>query len=113
MDVFGDIELLDITDQTENLLVENMTERKMIIETRPSYPANKLTFTIADFTKDKVIKFFNIYFDLNEQYQYDVGVVMEDSKRNFMNSFESYNSSFYKLKQTGVHTEMFQLSSQS
>ena len=67
---------------------------KMMIETRPSYPSDKLTFNVAGLTKDKVIKFFylNIYLILNEKY--DVNVVLEDSKRNFMNSFES----FYKCK---------------
>ena len=63
--------------------LENMTE--MMIDTRPTYPSSKLTFTIANITKDKAIRFFNIYLTLNGTF--DVDVVLEDSKRNFLNSF--------------------------
>ena len=84
-DVFNSIGLEYIEDLSPDLSVENMTELEMVIETRPTYPSNKLTFSIADFTKDKVIQFFNIALNLNEQY--DVDVVLEDSKRNNMNSF--------------------------
>ena len=66
---------------------EDMMRREMVIENpRPSYPSNKLTFNIADETKEKVIKFFSIFLNLNEQF--DVNVVLEDSKRSLMNSFE-------------------------
>ena len=69
------------------LSVGNMREMKMMIETRPSYPSDKLTLNVADLTKDRVIKFFyfNLFLNLNEKY--DVNLVLEDSKRNFMNSF--------------------------
>ena len=83
-EVFDSIELAYITDQTVDLSVEYMREMEMMIETRPSYPSSKITFSIADFTKDKV-HFLNININLNEQY--DVDVVLEDSKRNNMNSF--------------------------
>ena len=86
MDIFNSIVLENLREgHFEHLSVTNMREMKMIIETRPSYPSDKLTFNIADFTKDKVIQFFNIDLNLNEQY--DVDAVLEDSKRNFMNSF--------------------------
>ena len=52
--------------------------------TRPTYPSSRLTFSIANFTKDKAIRFFNIGLILNEKY--DIDVVLEDSKRNFLNS---------------------------
>ena len=68
-----------------DLYLEDMINMEMVIENRPSYPSNKLTFTIADEIKDKVIKFFSIYLNLNDKY--DVDLVLEDSKRNFMNSF--------------------------
>ena len=93
MDVFNHIGLEYNTDVF--LSVKNMTERKMMIKTRPSYPSSKLTFNIADLTKEKNIDFLNIVLILNEQY--DVDVVLEDSKRNFMNSCKSYNVFFYNL----------------
>ena len=57
----------------------------MIIETRPSYPANKLTFSIANITKNKAIRFFDINLNLNGQF--DVDVTLEDPNRNLSNSF--------------------------
>ena len=87
-EVFYSIELVYVHDPVVDLLVENMTEMDMMIDTRPSYPSNKLTFTIADFTKDDVIHSFNIFLNLNDQY--DVDVVLEDSKRNFLNSFRFF-----------------------
>ena len=84
-EVFYSIELVYVHDPVVDLSIENMTEMEMMIETRPSYPSNKLTFSITDFTKDKVIHYFNIMLFLNEQY--DVDVVIEDSKRNFLNTF--------------------------
>ena len=87
-----------------DLSLENMREMEMVIENqRPSYPTNKLTFTIDDEIKNKVIKYFSIALNLNDKY--DVDLVLEDSKRNFMNSFEVILS-LYKLKQIRVHTEM-------
>ena len=93
MEVFEGI-YLDIRDQIVNLSVEKIREMKMMIETRPSFPSNKLTFTIDNFTKDKAINYFEIVLTLNEQY--DVDLVLEDSKRNFVNSLESLFFSFYK-----------------
>ena len=86
LDVFGAIEYsYYITDQKtkskyELFWVKEMTEKKMMIETRPRYPSNKLSFTIANITKDKPIRFFNIYLNLNEQF--DVDLVLENSQRN-------------------------------
>ena len=50
-----------------NFYLEDMIRREMVIENqRPSYPTNKLTFTIDDEIKDKVIKFFSIFLNLND-----------------------------------------------
>ena len=62
----------------------NMTEMKMMIETRPRYPSNQLTFTIANITKG-TIRFVNIF--LSSDAKFDVDLFLEDSKRNFLNSF--------------------------
>ena len=70
------------TDEID-LEVANMTEMKMMIETRPRYPSDKITFTIADITKNKAIRFFNIGLKWNRRF--DVDVVLEDSKRDFLN----------------------------
>ena len=61
-----------------------MSDRKMLIDTRPRYPSNKLSFTIADIMNNTSIRFFNIFLNLNEQF--DVAVVLEDSQRNLLSS---------------------------
>ena len=75
---------LNAGSQYDVYLPSNMTEMKMMIETRPRYPSNKLSFTIANMTKDNPIHFFNIYLNLNDQF--DVDVVLENSQRNLQNS---------------------------
>ena len=70
--------------QYDTYLPTNMTEMKMMIETRPRYPSNKLTFTIADIVKGTTIRYININFNSNAKF--DLGVFLEDSKRNFLNS---------------------------
>ena len=63
-----------------------MSEMHMMIDTRPTrYPSNKRTFTIADITKNKQIRTLDIYLNLSAKF--DVNVLLEDSKRNFLNSF--------------------------
>ena len=64
--------------------VREMTKEKMMIKTRPRYPSDRLTFSIANITKHRVILFFNIWLNLPGQFYADV--VLEDSKRNFLSS---------------------------
>ena len=91
MKVFKSFEMAydNIADQNsggfDSYLPTNMVEMKMMIETRPRYPSNKLTFTIADIVKDKPLNFLNIFFSLNAKF--DVDVILEDSKRHNINSF--------------------------
>ena len=71
MDVLEVFDLIDLvhynmTDQnmksnSDKYWVTNMAFRMMMLETRPSYPSNRLTFTIANITRDKDIRFLNIY----------------------------------------------------
>ena len=76
----------DITESkwTDLLGVKQMTDIKMIIKTRPRYPSDRLTFSIANITKHRVILFFNIWLNLTGQFYIDV--VLEDSLRNFLSS---------------------------
>ena len=68
------------------IVVEEMTEKKMMIETRHfRYPSDKITFTIPGVTKNKLIRFFNIGLNLNGKFGVDV--ILEDSQRNFLSSF--------------------------
>ena len=67
------------------ILPTNMAQMKMMIKTRPRYPSNKLTFTIADIAKGKTISNININIDSNATF--DVDLFLEDSKRNFLISF--------------------------
>ena len=75
----------NVTDEIEksqwnSFRVTDMAKMKMMIETRPRYPSDKLTFTIADVTKHKDTRVLYINLNLNEQF--DVDVVLEDSQRN-------------------------------
>ena len=78
----------DQFDQYDWYTPTNMIEMEMMIETRPRYPSNKLTFTIADKAKGKIIRYFNINFNSNANF--DVDVFLEDSKRNFVNSLRFF-----------------------
>ena len=75
----------NITDEVtehnrDRLGIKNMTEMKMLIETRPRYPSNKLTFTIANITKGLISRVFAIkLYNLNGGF--DVDIVLEDSQR--------------------------------
>ena len=70
--------------ESDFLGVRDMLEKNMMIETRPRYPSDKLSFTIADVTKEKSIRYLNIYLNLNGQF--DVNVILESSQRNFLSS---------------------------
>ena len=82
-----DLKYYNISDESETISfgLEDMAEMMMLIDTRPTYPSSKLTFSIANITKNKTTRFFNIYLSLNGNL--DFNVVLEDSKRNFLNSF--------------------------
>ena len=56
-----------------------LENNSMILPTRSIYPSDKMTFTLADLPRDKTIISFNIYLEMNEQF--DVALVLEDSKR--------------------------------
>ena len=64
--------------------VSEMIANNMMIKTRPRYPSDKLSLTIADITKDKLIRYFCIYL---KNGQFDLNVILEDSQRNFLSSF--------------------------
>ena len=75
------------TDQRTSFnyfVVREMIEKEMMMETRPRFPSNKLSFTIANITKDKLIRYFSIYMLYG---QFDVNIILEDSQRNFLSSF--------------------------
>ena len=83
LDVFNEVGLYYWSEGREyNSISFNLTDLEnnlMILPTRSIYPSDKMTFTLADQTRDKTIAFLNIYQDMNEQF--DVGIVLEDSKR--------------------------------
>ena len=61
-----------------NLTVKDM--EKMMVETRPCYPTDKLTFSIADLTRDKTIQFLGLMFNSSHR-KYDISVMLEDRQR--------------------------------
>ena len=92
--------------------VSEMIANKMMIKTRPRYPSDKLSFTIANITKDKPIRWLNIFFSLNEQF--DVDLVLENSQRNLLSSFIYICIYFFyvfslKIKSFEAHIVMFKL----
>ena len=54
----------------------------LIDPTRVSYPSDKFTFSISDITRHKTIRWFNLIINLNGKY--DVQVLLEDSRRNYI-----------------------------
>ena len=70
------------------------TEMIEMIPMRPRYPSNKITFTIANITKGKTIRYININLNPYEKLdvdaldlKFEVVAFLEDSKRNILNSF--------------------------
>ena len=98
MEVFEDLYISYYNTEDENgeslydyYSPTNMTEMKMMIGTRPRYPSNKLTFTIANLTRGKIIRYVDLIFNSNTIF--DVDVSLEDSKRHYLNSFQFFWSS--------------------
>ena len=92
LDVFEDLEFYYNSEKTKktNIVynsfeVNDMIEKNMMIETRPRYPSDTLSFTIANITKDNPIRYLNIL--LNSSDQFDVYLELKDSQRNFLSSF--------------------------
>ena len=71
---------------SEKYWLTNLTSKMMRLDKRPSYPADKLTFTIDNITRNRDIRFLNVYLNLNGQF--DVDLILEDSKRIFSELFE-------------------------
>ena len=69
--------------QVDTYWPTNISEMRMMIETRPIQ--NKLTLTIANLTEGTIIRFVNI--NVNIDVEFDVDLFLEDSQRNFLNSF--------------------------
>ena len=94
-EVFDSIELVyyKVTDQNKRSNFDeykflDMELRMMMLESRPSYPSNRLTFTISNIIRDKDLRFLNIYLNLTRQF--DVDLILEDSKRNLINSLNTF-----------------------
>ena len=71
---------------SEKYWLTNLTSKMMRLDTRPSYPADKLTFTIDNITRNRDSRFLNVYLTLNGQFGVDL--ILEDSKRIFSELFE-------------------------
>ena len=74
----GEIEL-----QVYNLTLTVKDMEKMMVETRPCYPTDKLTFSIADLTRDKTIQFLGLMFFSNKsEYKFNsISIMLEDTQR--------------------------------
>ena len=57
----------------------SLENNSMILPTRSIYPADKVTFTLADLPSPRPISFLNIYLEPNNKF--DVILVLEDSRR--------------------------------
>ena len=93
MDVFDSVVLDYWSEGREyNSISFNLTDLKnnsRILPTRSIYPSDKMTFTLPDLNRDKTIVFLNIYLDMYEQF--DVGLVLEDSKRKELSGCQKSN----------------------
>ena len=67
--------------QVDNLTAKDMEE--MMVETRPCYPTDKLTFSFADLTRDKTIQFLGLMFYSNKsEYKFkSISIMLEDTQR--------------------------------
>ena len=92
---YYNIEDQNARSQFDTYNTTDMEETKMMIETRPRYPSNKLTFTIATIAKGRTMRYLNINFNSNANF--DVDAFLEDSKRNFLNSFRFFLSFKYEI----------------
>ena len=86
--------------------LRKMTEMMMMVDSRPTYPSSKLTFSIANITKNKATRFFNIYLNLNGTV--DVDIILEDSKRNFKGTHVFFCFITLKLKSSEFYFLIFQ-----
>ena len=68
----------------------DLTNSSMILPTRSIYPADKMTFTLADLPRDKTIAFLSIFLEPNNKF--DVTLVLEDSKRKELSGSQKKNS---------------------
>ena len=55
--------------------------KDMMMESRPSYPTDKLTFSIANLTRDSSIQFLGLMFYPNHSDKYDISLTLEDNQR--------------------------------
>ena len=95
LDIFNSVGLdywyTDDGQREYNSIYFNLTtmeDNNMILETRSTYPSDKMTLTLADVPRDKSIVFLNIYLDMNDEF--DVALVLEDSRRNKLCDCQKY-----------------------
>ena len=95
LDIFNSVGLdywyTDDGQREFNSIIFNLTsleDNNMILDTRSTYPSDKVTLTLADVPRDKSIVFLNIYLDLNDEF--DVALVLEDSRRNKLCECQKY-----------------------
>ena len=75
-----------IIDGEKKLFYEKFDEDKMSemrIETRPSFPSDKITISLSNITRDRNIRYFSAVFDFNKKFGLEV--LFEDSLRNSLN----------------------------
>ena len=75
----------NVTDEITKSTVNSFGLTELMVDTKLAYPSSKLTFSIANLSKEKVIRYIDIQLILNGKT--DIFTVLEDSKRNFLNSF--------------------------
>ena len=68
----------------------------LIIENRPNYPNNKLTFSIDSLTKNIFIRWLNLNFNMDGVH--DVNVQFEDSHRDEFSEREFFNKNIKYFK---------------
>ena len=77
----------DITESKYNSLgVKQMSEMGLMIKTRSRYPSDRITFSLANITKHKIIIIFEIWLYFTGPGDVDVDLILEDSQRNFLSS---------------------------
>ena len=88
LDIFdvGILASYDVRDGEKKLYYEKFDEARMLemrIDTRPSFPSDKTTFSLANITRHRNIRYFSAV--LQSNMTFDLEVLLEDSFRNSLN----------------------------
>ena len=73
--------------------IDKTAMKEFLVDTKAIYPSDMQTFRLDTIVKGKIIRWLTFYINLTEDY--DVDILLEDSKRSIINSEFILWSSFF------------------